>query len=213
MIVNLGLIVAYYSKFLSHLSTVMTPISNLVGKTAPRNINWTGECDKALFSVKKAISAPPILKIADLDAQFFVQVDASGTGIGAAMLQEVDNILHPCLFISRTLWDIVTKKKQKNVVIQFFITTFFLPEGGCCTAGAFLLCCTTGAFLLCLHAQHEFNRKCGVGGFPFRCRQVRHMFIFLLHFCVSLASRKSYFSDREDICEKTTCHVGFIINY
>ena len=92
----------------------MTPISNLVGKTAPRNINWTAECDKALFSVKKAISAPPVLKISDLDAQFFVQVDASGTGIGAAMLQEVDNILHPCLFISRTLWDIVTKKKQKK---------------------------------------------------------------------------------------------------
>ena len=42
----------------------------------------------------------------------------------------------------------------------------------------FLLCRTTGTFLLCLHAQHEFNRKCGVGGFPFRCRQVRHMFIY-----------------------------------
>ena len=87
----------------------MTPISNLVGKTAPRNIKWTGECDKALLSVKKAISAPPILKIADLDAQFFVQVDASGTGIGAVMLQEVDNILHPCLFISRKLSDCETR--------------------------------------------------------------------------------------------------------
>ena len=100
---------AYYGKFLLHLSTVMTPISNLVGKTAPRNINWTAECDKALFSVKKAISAPPVLKISDLDAQFFVQVDASGTGIGAAMLQEVDNILHPCLFISRKLTDCETR--------------------------------------------------------------------------------------------------------
>ena len=117
---------AYYGKFLLHLSTVMTPISNLVGKTAPRNINWTAECGKALFSVKKAICAPLILKISDLDAQFFVQVDASGTGIGAAMLQEVDNILHPCLFISCELnrlrdnylritsADIETKRKQKK---------------------------------------------------------------------------------------------------
>ena len=87
----------------------MTPISKLVGKTAPGNIKWTGECDRALLSVKKAISAPPILKIADLDALFFVQVDASGTGIGAAMLQEVDNNLHPCMFISRKLNDCETR--------------------------------------------------------------------------------------------------------
>ena len=102
-------LVAYYSKFLPHLSTIMTPISKLVGKTAPRNIRWTGECDKALLSVKKAISAPPVLKIPNLDAQFFVQVDASGTGIGAALLQEADNMLVPCMFVSRKLTDCETR--------------------------------------------------------------------------------------------------------
>ena len=57
--------------------------------------------------------------------------------------------------------------------------TFFPPRGGMSHAvRTFLLCRTTGAFLLCLHARHEFDRKCGVGGFPFRCRQVRHMFIY-----------------------------------
>ena len=61
------------------------------------------------MSVKKAISAPPVLKIPNLDAQFFVQVDASGTGIGAAILQEANNSLVPCMFVSRKLTDCETR--------------------------------------------------------------------------------------------------------
>ena len=33
--------------------------------------------------------------------QFFIQVNASGTGLGAVMLREVVNVLHPCLYASR----------------------------------------------------------------------------------------------------------------
>ena len=82
----LGLI-AFYGKFLPHLSTIMTPISKLVGKASPKNIDWTVDCDKALLAVKKEISAPPVLQSSNITAQFFIQVDASGTGLGTAMLQ------------------------------------------------------------------------------------------------------------------------------
>ena len=104
----LGLI-AFYGKFLPHLSTIMTPVSRLVGKTSPKNIYWSRECENALLAVKKAISDSPILKIPNLNAQFFIQTDASGTGVGAAMLQEIDNVLHPCLFVSRKLTDCETR--------------------------------------------------------------------------------------------------------
>ena len=104
----LGL-VAFYGKFLPHLSTILTPISKLVGKASPKNIDWTDDCDDALLAVKKAISAPPVLKIPNLHAQFFIQVDASGTGLGAVMLQEVDNVLHPCLYVSRKLTETETR--------------------------------------------------------------------------------------------------------
>ncbi|MCP4262547.1 MAG: hypothetical protein GY774_34350 [Planctomycetes bacterium] len=66
----------------------MTPIYyRLVGKADPKNIDWTVDCDKALLAVKKEISAPPVLQSSNISAQFFIQVDASGTGLGAAMLQ------------------------------------------------------------------------------------------------------------------------------
>ena len=93
----------------------MTPIySKLVGKADPKNIDWTVDCDKALLAVKKEISAPPVFKIPNINAQFFIQVDASGTGLGAAMLQEVNNLLHPCLYVSRKL----TETERRYAVIE-----------------------------------------------------------------------------------------------
>ena len=90
--------------FYGKISTIMTPIySKLVGKADPKNIDWTVDCDNTLLAVKKAISAPPVLQSSNITAQFFIQVDASGTGLGAAMLQEVNNMLHPCLYVSRKL--------------------------------------------------------------------------------------------------------------
>ena len=48
----------------------MTSKSKLVGKADPENIDWTDDLDNALLAVKKAFSAPPVLKSPNLDAIF-----------------------------------------------------------------------------------------------------------------------------------------------
>ena len=64
-------LIAFLCIFLPLVSTpFMTSKSKLVGKADPENIDWTDDLDNALLTVKKAFSAPPVLKSPNLDAIF-----------------------------------------------------------------------------------------------------------------------------------------------
>ena len=45
----------------------------------------------------------PILKLPDISQTFFLQTDASDTGIGAVLLQEEDGVKNSVAFVSRKL--------------------------------------------------------------------------------------------------------------
>ena len=55
------------------------------------------------------ISSGPALAIPNVNKMFFVQTDASGTGLGCVLLQEVEGSLRPCRFLSRKLLDRETR--------------------------------------------------------------------------------------------------------
>ena len=60
--------------------------------------------------------------------------------------------------------------------------TFFPPRGGDVARRAHFYCVARRAHFYCpeiLPARHEFDRKYGIGGFPFRSCQARHLFIYL----------------------------------
>ena len=107
-------LISYYGKFLPHLATIMTPITDLLSKTNCRQIVWTGECERALLSVKGALCTYPALKLPDLTSPFSVQVDASGSGLGGVLLQKDADILRPCLFVSRKL----SETERRYAVIE-----------------------------------------------------------------------------------------------
>ena len=107
----LGL-VNYYGKFIPNVSTVLKPLQDLIMKGAPERIIWTHDCEQALTLIQNCIFNDPKLLLCDINELFFVQTDASDSGIGGALLQKRDGILRPCLFISRTL-----NKHEKNYAI------------------------------------------------------------------------------------------------
>ena len=55
------------------------------------------------------MSDSPVLKLPDVTKKFVLRTDASGTGVGAVLLQYHDNVPHPVAYASRKLLDRETR--------------------------------------------------------------------------------------------------------
>ena len=53
--------------------------------------------------MKRAISQPPVLGMANFSEKFILQTDASGVALGAVLCQECNGIRWPIAYASRTL--------------------------------------------------------------------------------------------------------------
>lgn len=72
-------------------------------------MQWTKQCDQAFRDVKETICIHSVLHCPDFKKPFILQTDASGVGLGAVLLQEVDGERRPVAFLSRKLLDWETK--------------------------------------------------------------------------------------------------------
>ena len=70
--------VNYLTKFLPRLSEVAQPLRELTTKNA--RFAWSSQHDKSFTEVKKLVSAHPVLKYYDMDAEVTIQCDASEKG-------------------------------------------------------------------------------------------------------------------------------------
>jgi hypothetical protein len=98
----LGL-VGFYREFVPNFAAITSPLTDMVKKGKPNQVVWTEEADQALDTVKKTLSSHPILRLPDFDKPFILRTDASGTGLGAVLMQEVDGKNFPVRYASRKL--------------------------------------------------------------------------------------------------------------
>ena len=96
-------LVNFYSKFISNLADLLCPIYALTKKGQPERVTWSNECQYSLEKIQFLISAQPCLIIPNINSLFYVQTDASCTGLGCVLLQSKDGCLRPCRFVSRKL--------------------------------------------------------------------------------------------------------------
>ena len=82
------------------ITLVSENVENIV--ILPDKIRWTDKFQQAVKDIKITINSP-ILALSDLSQTFYVQTDASGVRLGAALLQMNEGRLRPCLFLSRKL--------------------------------------------------------------------------------------------------------------
>lgn len=90
----------YYRGFCRNFATVVTPLTDLL--KAERKFVWNAECEAAFDSAKDLLCHAPVLSAPNFDLPFKLQVDASGVGAGAVLLQEDKvGIEHPVCYFSK----------------------------------------------------------------------------------------------------------------
>nr|XP_023696137.1 uncharacterized protein LOC111858521 [Paramormyrops kingsleyae] len=90
----------FYRRFIQGYSTVAAPLTALTSSKVP--FQWTPDAQDAFTDLRNRFTSAPILQLPDPSHQFIVEVDASGTGVGAILsLRSVK--VHPCAFFSRNL--------------------------------------------------------------------------------------------------------------
>ena len=86
----------FYRRFVRNFSSIAAPLTELL-KATP--FKWSAPADRAFQQIKLALISAPALRLLDFDKLFDVATDASGSGIGAVLSQE----LHPISFFSEKL--------------------------------------------------------------------------------------------------------------
>ena len=94
--------VNYHGKFIPHMSTITTPLCQLLKKSV--TLRW-GEQEKCSFNVlKKCLTETPLLCLYDKNLPVKLACDASSYGLGAVLSHVFpDNTDRPIAFASRTL--------------------------------------------------------------------------------------------------------------
>ncbi|XP_077508305.1 uncharacterized protein LOC144119604 [Amblyomma americanum] len=93
----------YYREFIPNYSSVAAPLTDLTKKLMPNTVKWGDREQHAFTELKRLLSEPPILQVADFKKDFVLRTDASDQGLGAVLLQGKEGVLHPVAYASRKL--------------------------------------------------------------------------------------------------------------
>jgi hypothetical protein len=75
----------YYRRFIKGYASICRPLHDALKKNA---FHWSDEQHKAFLTLKTVMSTPPVLALPNFTLAFTLETDASGTGLGAVLMQQ-----------------------------------------------------------------------------------------------------------------------------
>ena len=104
---------SYYRRFVKGFAKLAAPlhklVAELVGTKSRRGSGqeflqaWSSECEDSFEALKLKLTSAPVLAYADFAQPFILETDASQSGLGAVLSQEVDGKVRPVAYASRGL--------------------------------------------------------------------------------------------------------------
>ena len=93
---------SYYRRFIPKFAEIAVPLTNLTRKTEPDRIVWSQELEESFQKLKDSLCADPVLMGPDYSKMFYLQTDASKTGISGVLRQKgEDGHDRPIAYFSR----------------------------------------------------------------------------------------------------------------
>jgi hypothetical protein len=86
----------YYRKFIRNYGSLAAPLTAFLKKNA---FHWPPSATTSFNSLKQAMLHPPVLRLPDFNLPFVIECDASGTSLGAVLMQTKQ----PIAFLSKAL--------------------------------------------------------------------------------------------------------------
>lgn len=105
---------SYYRRFVTHFSSLLSPLTDLTKKGSCAQIKWNADCQKAFDSIQRILTSKPVLILPNFDSEFILRTDASNKGFGAVLLQDSNGLYHPICYISRKLLE----REQNYSIIE-----------------------------------------------------------------------------------------------
>lgn len=111
----------YYRKFIRGYGLISRPLTDLLKKDG---FLWNAKAADAFAALKLALTSAPVLALPNYTLPFVVETDASGTSIGAVLMQDD----HPIAFISKGLAPrhmALSVYEKELLALVFAITKWF----------------------------------------------------------------------------------------
>lgn len=84
----------YYRRFVKDIGKITAPLNALLKKEVGlkfKTADWADECQHAFETLKHALLSPPILRFPDMNREFILSTDASGSAISYILGQKDEN--------------------------------------------------------------------------------------------------------------------------
>ncbi|XP_047478945.1 uncharacterized protein LOC125032028 [Penaeus chinensis] len=122
----LGMI-SFYRMFIPNVSNLTSPLSDMLRKNVREPLVWSNENESKLDQLKQYMTTKPILKLPDINLPFALRTDASNYGVGAVLLQYVEDDPYPVAYASRKLLERERRYstvERECLAIVFGVTRF-----------------------------------------------------------------------------------------
>ncbi|XP_042072601.1 uncharacterized protein LOC106632647 [Haplochromis burtoni] len=97
---------SYYRRFVegfAALAALAAGTKTKKGSGQSLSAIWTPQCEESFEALKAKLVSAPVLAYADFTCPFILEIDASHSGLGAVLSQDVEGVVRPVAYASRGL--------------------------------------------------------------------------------------------------------------